>query len=107
MLEKLLVMLCPFAPHICEYLWQKTGHEGSVVKATFPEYDEKLLAENTVTYPVAINGKVRDNIVLPTDASDEQIKNQIMELEGVKKWLDGKPPKKVIVVKGKMVNVVV
>jgi len=106
-LEKLLVILCPFAPHICEYLWQKTGHEDSVVKATFPEYDEKLLEENTVTYPVAINGKVRDNIVLPTDASDEQIKSQIMELEGVKKWLDGKPPKKVIVVKGKMVNVVV
>jgi leucyl-tRNA synthetase len=106
-LGKLLIILSPFAPYTCEYLWQKTGNKESIVKASFPGYDEKLLVENTVTYPVAVNGKVRTNVELPADASNAQVEEHVMKLEQVVKWLDGKQPKKVIVVKGKMVNVVV
>jgi leucyl-tRNA synthetase len=106
-LEKLLIILSPFAPHICEYLWQKTGNKESIVKASFPGYDEKLLVESTVTYPVAVNGKVRANVEFNIDTPNDQIEKEVMQLEQVIKWLDGKPPKKIIVVKGKMVNVVV
>jgi leucyl-tRNA synthetase len=106
-LEKLVVILSPFAPHIAEELWAQLGNTASVTDAVFPEYNEKFLIENTKTYPVSFNGKVRFTIDLPASASKDEIEKAVMEMENTKKWLDGKAPKKVIVVPGKIVNIVI
>jgi leucyl-tRNA synthetase len=106
-LEKLLVALAPYAPHICEELWALTGHEASVLDQPFPKVEEQYLVESTRVYPVAINGKTRAELELPADANAEEAERQVMQHEVVLKWLDGKAPKKVIFVKHKMINVVV
>ncbi len=106
-LEPLVIALSPFAPHIAEELWEKLGHSETVLKAAFPAYDEQYLKENAFNYPISINGKVRAQINFALDLSREEIEKQVLASEVVAKWTEGKPPKKVIVVPGKIVNVVV
>ncbi|MEQ9166120.1 MAG: class I tRNA ligase family protein [Fulvivirga sp.] len=106
-LEPLIIGLAPYAPHIAEELWNKLGHEESITKATFPEYDEQYLVESEHEYPVSINGKMRAKMNFPLDMPVEDIEKQVLASEIVQKWLEGKAPKKVIVVPNKIVNVVV
>ncbi len=106
-LEPLVVLLAPFAPHIAEELWHQLGHRESVTVASWPEHDEKYLVENSVKYPVSFNGKVRYTLTLPASATKEEVEAAAMADPGAAKWLDGKTVRKVIVVPGKIVNIVV
>jgi leucyl-tRNA synthetase len=106
-LEPLVIGLAPYAPHIAEELWNKLGHEESITKAQFPTYDEQYLVESEHEYPVSINGKMRAKMNFPLDMPKEDIEKQVLASEIVQKWLEGKAPKKVIVVPNKIVNVVV
>ena len=106
-LEKLLIILTPYAPHICEELWHELGNEGTVLDATYPKYEEKYLVESAKLYPIAINGKTRTELNIRLDATQQQVEELVLADESVKKWLDGKAPKKVIYVKNKMINLVI
>lgn len=106
-LEPLLIALSPFAPFITEELWQKLGHRESIHKASYPKIEEKYLVENTHTYGVSVNGRVRAEITLPLDASPQDAEAQVLALEAIQKWTNGTPPKKFIFVKGKIINLVV
>lgn len=107
-LEPLLILLAPFAPHVAEELWHSAlGHDTSIVDAQWPAHDEKFLVESTVTMAVSFNGKARFNIQLPADATKEEAEKAAIENEAAAKWLDGKTIRKVIVVPGKIVNIVV
>ena len=106
LLEKLLVLIAPYAPHIAEELWNKIGNQGSVLNARFPVLDPAYLAESTKEYPISINGKLRTNISLALDLDQKQVEEIVLQNDIVKKWLEGKAPKKIIFVKNKMVNVV-
>jgi leucyl-tRNA synthetase len=106
-LEKVLILLTPYAPHIAEELWHQLGNEGSILDAAYPTFNPALLVESSKEYPVSINGKVRTNINLSLDLQQADVEKVIAENEIVQKWLEGKSPKKVIYVKNKMINVVV
>jgi len=106
-LEKLLIILTPYAPHICEELWMELGNEFSILDAAYPKYEAKFLVESSKLYPVAINGKTRTELNISLDASQQQVEELVLADDSVKKWLDGKSPKKVIYVKNKMINLVV
>ncbi len=107
-LESLVVLIAPFAPHIAEELWHQLGHEGSIHKdAAYPAHNEDFLKQDEINYPVSINGKVRTNVTFPADATKDSIEKAALELEAIQKWLDGKQVKKVIVVPGRMINVVI
>jgi len=105
-LEPLVITLSPFAPHIAEELWEKLGHQESILNASFPKYDEQYLTESSFNYPISINGKVRTQMNFALDMPKEDIEKIVLASEIVLKWTEGKPPKKVIVVQGKIVNVV-
>ncbi len=105
-LEKLLLIIAPFTPHIAEELWEKAGHEEEISKTPFPEYEEKYLKENTVKYPVAFNGKTRFTVEVPNDMSKADLETFVMQHEDTLKRLTDKPAKKVIIVPGRMVNIV-
>ena len=105
-LEPLVVLLVPFAPHIAEELWHRLGHDGSVCDATWPQCDPAMLVEDTVKYPVSFNGKMRFTIDLPADCGQEQAWNAVKDTAEGQKWLDGKEPKKVIFVPKKIINIV-
>ena len=106
-LEKLAIILSPYAPHIAEELWHLLGHEESVANATFPGWDESYLKEDTKDYPVSFNGKVRFKMTLPSDMPKEEIEKIVVEDDRSQKWLQGKPPRKIIVVPNRIINVVV
>lgn len=107
-LEQLTILLSPYAPHICEELWVRLGNEsGTISHAKFPEFNEDFLIESSHDYPVSFNGKMRFKLELPLDLSKEEVEKQVLSHEMAQKWLEGKDPKKVIVVPGKIVNVVV
>jgi leucyl-tRNA synthetase len=112
-LEPLAILIAPFAPHLAEELWQKLHPSSSeekfqsVLDAQFPAYEERYVTDNTKKYPVAVNGKTRTEMEFPLDATPEQVEQALLADATVQKWLEGKPPKKVIYVKGKMINVVV
>lgn len=106
-LEPLLILLAPYAPHIAEELWSLLGHTGTILDAEYPVYEEKHTRESSKTYPVAINGKTRTELTIALDATQQQVEEKVLTDETVQKWLDGKPPKKIIYVKNKMINVVV
>jgi leucyl-tRNA synthetase len=105
-LEPLVIALSPFAPHIAEELWALLGHPESVVYAAYPQYDEQYLVESTYNYPISINGRVRAQMQFALDMPREDIEKVVLASEIVQKWSEGRPPKKVIVVPGKIVNVV-
>ena len=107
-LEPLVILLAPFAPHIAEELWHSAlGHESTVCDAHWPEFDPSVLVENEVTYPVSFNGKMRFNLTLPASMGQEEVIAAAMNAEGAAKWLDGKTVVKTIFVPGKIVNIVV
>ena len=106
-LEPLVILLAPFAPHIAEELWHRLGHDTSVTVAPWPEYDEKYLVEDSVKYPVSFNGKVRYTLTLPASATKEEVEAAALADPSAAKWLDGKTVRKTIVVPGKIVNIVV
>jgi len=101
-----VLLLSPLAPHLGEELWRKLGHEKTLAYEPWPAADPALLVEDTVTLVVQVNGKRRDEIAVPTDASRESIEKAVLALEKVQKHLEGRSPKKVIVVPGRLVNVV-
>ena len=105
-LEPLAVLIAPYAPHIAEELWSKLGHSESISTATYPEFEEKFLVESTKNYPISFNGKMRFTMELPMDMSKDDIEKTVMADERTQKQLDGRTPKKVIVVPGKIVNIV-
>jgi leucyl-tRNA synthetase len=106
-LEKLLVLLAPYAPHISEELWHEIGNEYTILDAPYPKYDEKFLIESEKLYPVAINGKTRTELKISLDASQQQVEEMVLADETVRKWLNGVTPKKIIYVRNKMINLVV
>ena len=106
-LEPLVILLAPFAPHISEELYHALGNEDTVCNATFPEFNEEFLKEANVKYPISFNGKVRFTIELPSDSDKALVEKAAMEHEQTAKFLEGKTPKKVIVVPGKIVNIVI
>ncbi len=105
-LEPLTITLAPFAPHICEEIWQQLGNSSSVFLANYPMYEERHLKEDTFEYPVSINGKMRVKLHFALDAERSEIESEVLANTVVQKWLDGKPAKKVIIVPKKIVNVV-
>ncbi len=105
--EPLMIILSPYAPHIAEEIWNKMGHTTSIASAKFPEFKEEYLVESTFSYPISFNGKHRFNLELPLGIPNEQIQETVLNHEDAAKWLEGKSPKKVIIVPGKIVNVVV
>ncbi|HLO82503.1 MAG TPA: leucine--tRNA ligase [Chitinophagaceae bacterium] len=107
LLEKLAVSLAAFAPHLAEELWSMLGKEGSVLNASWPKVEEQYLVETSKMYPVAINGKTRTEMSIALDATQQQVEEMVLGDEVVKKWLEGKAPKKVIYVKNKMINLVI
>ena len=106
-LEPLVVLIAPLAPHIAEELWNKFGHTESVTIAKWPEYKEEHTVENSFSYPVSFNGKTRFFQELDVALSKEDVEKEVMALEQTQKYLEGKQPKKVIVVHKKIVNIVV
>ncbi|MDH5413569.1 MAG: class I tRNA ligase family protein, partial [Flavobacteriaceae bacterium] len=105
-LEPLLVLISPYAPHIAEELWYKLGHQESIATATFPKFESKYLVESTKNYPVSFNGKTRFTMELPLDMSKEDIEAAVMAHEKTQAQLQGRIPKKIIIVPGKIVNIV-
>lgn len=103
-LEPLAVLVSPYAPHIAEELWNKLGHSDSVATAAFPKFEEKHLVESEKEYPVSFNGKMRFTITLPLGLSVEEIEEIVMNDERTQTQLQGKIPKKVIIVPGKIIN---
>ena len=106
-LEQLVITLAPFAPHVCEELWDTLGHETSVCDAAWPAYNEEYLKEDTINYTISFNGKARFNMEFDADAASDTIQAAVLADERSQKWIEGKTPKKIIVVPKKIVNVVV
>jgi leucyl-tRNA synthetase len=106
-LEPLIIVLAPFAPHVAEELWHALGNESTVCDAAWPAYDEAYLKEDVLTYAVSFNGKTRFNIELPAEATREEVERAALAHENAAKWTEGKTPKKVIVVPGKIINIVI
>jgi leucyl-tRNA synthetase len=106
-LSQVLVLLAPYAPHISEELWALIGNQGLVIDAAFPIFDAQYVTETSKEYPVSINGKVRTNIAIDLDATEAQVQEIVLNNALIQKWIEGKPIKKLIFVKGKMINVVV
>lgn len=105
-LEPLVIALSPFAPHISEELWSLLGNSDSILNARYPAYNEQYLKVSAHAYPISINGKVRTTMEFALDMPQADIEKLVLASEVVRKWSEGKPPKKVIVVKGRIVNVV-
>ncbi|CAM3124704.1 leucine--tRNA ligase [Stackebrandtia soli] len=104
--EAQVLMTAPFAPHIAEELWRRMGHTHSLANEPFPKADPAYLTVDTVTYPVQINGKVRDRLEVPAETTPQQVEEQALALPKIAATLEGKPPRKVIVVPGRMVSIV-
>jgi leucyl-tRNA synthetase len=106
-LEPLNRLIAPFAPFTAEELWTQLGHEGSIHHADYPKHDESLLVESEIEYPVSINGKRRMSYHFPANASMDDIKEEVVKIKGIQKWIEGKQIIKIIVVTNRMVNIVV
>jgi len=105
-LEPLLILVSPYAPHIAEELWEQLGHSESISTAAFPKFEEQHLVESSKNYPISFNGKMRFTMELPLDLSKDEIEAAVMANEKTQEQLQGRTPKKVIVVPGKIVNIV-
>jgi leucyl-tRNA synthetase len=106
-LQELVILISPYAPHIAEELWQLLGNAGSVCNAAFPEYNAAYTVDNTFAYPVSFNGKMRFTLELPVDMAAADVEKAILSAPEAQKWLGTQPPKKVIVVPKKIVNIVI
>jgi len=105
-LESLILLLSPFAPHLCEELWEKTGHKTFLFRTPWPSYDPEFAREERITIVVQVNGKLRDKFEAERDSDEEDIKGQALDLSRIKNIIGDKEPKKVIYVKNKLVNIV-
>ncbi|MGB2466782.1 MAG: leucine--tRNA ligase [Crocinitomicaceae bacterium] len=107
-LEQFVILLAPYAPHFCEELWEKMGNQsGTLYQSSFPEFNQEYLIENTYEYPVSFNGKMRFKVELPLSLKKDELQKELEKMDQTIKWLDGKEPKKVIIVPGKIVNFVI
>jgi leucyl-tRNA synthetase len=106
-LEQVVVLLTPYAPHIAEELWSALGNDGSVLNASYPKFEAKYVVESSKEYPVSINGKLRTTINIALDAEQTEVEKIVLANDVIQKWVESKPVKKFIFVKGKMINVVV
>ena len=106
-MKSILLLLSPFAPHIAEELWQELGNERSIFLGSWPQYDPEKLIEDEVRIAVSVNGKVRDTFSVPRDIPEEELKSQALESENVRRHMEGKEPKRIVVVPGRIVNIVV
>ncbi len=106
-IEKFVLILAPFAPHIAEELWEKLGHTDSLVYEPWPEYDKELIKEKEIELAVQVNGKIKDRIIVAAEADEEQIKQKALASEKVIAAMAGKSPKKIIVIKSRLVNIVI
>jgi leucyl-tRNA synthetase len=105
-LEPFVLLLAPFAPHIAEELWSRLGHGESLSHEPWPAYEESLAKDEAIEIAVQINGKIRDRIMVPSDADDAQLEEQARATEAAQRFLEGKTVRKVIVVKGRLVNII-
>ena len=101
-LEPLVILISPYAPHIAEELWEKLGYKESITFAKWPHHNEAYLTEDSFAYPISINGKTKTNLALSLALSKEEIEKEVLNAEEVKKFLHGQSPKKVIVVPGRI-----
>jgi leucyl-tRNA synthetase len=106
-LSPLAILVSPFAPHIAEELWHLLGNQQSIVEATYPVYKEEFIAEEMDLYPVSFNGKTRFKIEVPAGSTPKEVEETVLKMEEAQKWLQGKAPRKVIVVPKKIVNIVI
>lgn len=106
-LEPLLLLITPYAPHIAAELWSLLGHSDHVLDAPYPVFDPQHVVESSKEYPISVNGKLRTTLNIALDAAQPEVEALVLANEVVQKWLEGKTPKKIIFVKGKMVNIVI
>jgi leucyl-tRNA synthetase len=106
-IETLAKIISPFAPHLAEELWNQLGYKKSIFTESWPQYDPALVKEETIELVVQINGKVRGRFSVPAEISEEEAKKMALADENIKKWLGGKEPRKIIFVKGRLVNLVI
>ena len=106
-LEPLLILLTPYAPHVCEELWSNLGHNTSITKAIYPILNKEYLVENEITYPIAINGKRKMELLLPADMNAQEAEEFVLAKEEVLKLIQDKTVRKFIFVQGRMINIVV
>ena len=102
----MLILISPFAPHFAEELWSQLGHRESIVDEVYPEYTEKYLVETDKLYPVSFNGKTKFTITLPLDLSNKEIEDAVLSYDKTQSILNNSKPKKIIVVPGKIINIV-
>jgi leucyl-tRNA synthetase len=105
--DNFTLMLAPFAPHLAEEIWQRTGHMESLARAPWPKFDEAKLAESSMELPVQVNGKVRDKVTVPADADEQTVLSAAEAAERARPWIEGKTVVKRLYVPGKLVNFVV
>mgnify|MGYP006287729409 CR=1 FL=1 len=105
--ESLLKILSPFAPHLCEEIWEDLGEKESIFKQSWPEFDPELARDETIELVIQVNGKVRDKMEVPADIEEEEAKKEALEREKIKSWIEGKEIVKIVFVPGKLVNIVV
>ena len=106
-LEPLAVVISPYAPHICEELWSLMGKKESIEYVRFPILDEKYLEEDEIEYPISINGKTKFKISLSAQLSPKEVESLVLQNEKMEQILEGKTPKKIIVVPKRIVNIVI
>ena len=105
-LEPFIILISPYAPHIAEELWNALGNNGSISTVPFPTFEDRYLVESTKNYPISFNGKMRFTMELPLELSKDEIEAAVLAHEKTKEQLQGREPKKVIVVPGRIVNIV-
>ncbi len=105
--ETLLTLLAPFAPHLCEELWAMTGHRESVLAQPWPTYDPEVAQADEILVVVQVNGRLRNRLTLPAGASEEQMRQAALADPRTRRWLEGKPVRRVVTVPNKLVNIVV
>ena len=105
--EALIIMLAPFAPHTAEELWEMTGHAGGIERASWPSFDEQIAKADEVVIPVQVNGKLRSRLTVPAEIPDAELRELALADPAVRTHIDGKTIKTVVIVKGKLINVVV
>jgi leucyl-tRNA synthetase len=106
-LEPLVILIAPYAPHMAEELWKNLGHSETITYATFPIFNEEFTVDNTFHYPVSFNGKMRFLLELSLNLTVPEIEQAVLKAPETEKWLQGKPPRKIIVVPKKIINIVI
>jgi leucyl-tRNA synthetase len=105
--EALVIMISPFAPHTAEELWEATGHEGGIAAAVWPTFDEQVARADEIVVPVQVNGKLRSRLTVPADTPESELRERALADAAVRSHVDGKTIRSIVVVKGKLINVVV